>query len=78
MFHVLLVLMGSTAQDTRLAKVTYEGIKVKRDTGSDMEGVIQNLSNLIYTGDISAEAQEGQWYATTKGEMMQYAMPNRD
>ena len=66
MFHVLLVLMGSTAQDTRLAKVTHEGLKVKRDTGSDMEGVIQNLSNLIYTGDISAEAQEGQWYATPK------------
>ena len=78
MFHVLLVLMGSTAQDTRLAKVTYEETKVKRDTDSDMEGVIQNLSDLTNTGDINTDVQEGQWYVTTEGEMMQYAMPDKD
>ena len=74
----LLVMMGSTAQDTRLTKVTYDRVKVKRDTGPDMEEVIQGLSNLAYTGNISIEAQEGKWYATTKGEMMQYATPSRD
>ena len=57
MFHVLLVLMGSIAQDTRLTKKTHEGIKVKRDTSLEMEGIIQNLIDLNYDGEIDTEAQ---------------------
>ena len=77
-FVALLVCAGSTAQDFRWTKMTHERVKVKRGTDPDMAEVMQGLSDLAYTGDISTAAQEEIWYATTQGEMMQYATPSRN
>ena len=61
MFYLLLVLMGSIAQDTRLTEKTHKVIKVKlkRDTSVKWEGIIQNLNNLNYGGEIDTGAQDG-------------------
>ena len=53
-------------------------VKVRRSTGPDMVEVIRDLSDLTYTGNISTTAEEGIWYPTTQGEMMQYATPSRN
>ena len=80
MFYLLLVLMGSIAQDTRLTEKTHKVIKVKlkRDTSVKWERIIQNLNNLNYGGEIDTGAQDGEWFATTKGEMLQYSTPKRN
>ena len=76
MFNLLLVLMGSIAQDTRLTEKTHK-VKVERDTSLEIEEVIQNLNSLNYNGQIEPTAQAGEWFPTTTGEMMQYNTPRR-
>ena len=77
MFNLLLVLMGSIAQDTRLTEKTHK-VKVKRDNREgEIEEVIQNLNSLNYNGQIESTAQAGEWFPTTTGEMMQYNTPKR-
>ena len=76
MFYLLLVLMGSIAQDTRLTEKTHK-VKVERDTSLEIEEVIQNLNSLNYNGQIEPTAQAGEWFPTTTGEMMQYNTPKR-
>ena len=70
MFNLLLVLVS-----TRWTESNHK-VKVKRDT-TKIEEVIQNLNSLTYSGQIELTAQEGGWFPTTTGEMMQYNTPRR-
>ena len=70
MFNLLLVLVS-----TRWTESNHK-VKVKRDT-TKIEEVIQNLNSLTYSGQIELIAQEGGWFPTTTGEMMQYNTPRR-
>ena len=74
--NILLVAMGSIAQDTRLVEKTHE-VKVKRDASLEIDEVLQNLNSLNYNGQINPAAQSGGWYPTTTGEMWQYTTPKR-
>ena len=78
MFHLLLVLMGSIAQDSRVMEGNHKTVKVKRETVEGIEEVIQTFNNWDYGGEINTEAQEGKWFPTNKGDMMQYSMPKKD
>ena len=81
MFNRLMLagLIGILIQDTLLAtRVTKRGFKVRRDLSPTLEEIIEVITNLNYIGNISKQAQEGEWYATTQGEMLQYTTPSRE
>ena len=51
---------------------------VKRDLSPALEGAKQALRGLNYSGDISTAVQDSEWYATTKGEMLEYTTPSKE
>ena len=62
-----------------IKKVKLQTMRHKReDRRSRLQEVIHALENLNYVGDISSEAQEDIWYATTTGEVVEYATPDED
>ena len=64
--------------------ILIEGVKPQKirgkreDQGPKLQEVIKALENLNYVGIISSEAQGDTWYATTKGELLEYATPNKN
>ena len=36
------------------------------------------MDDLNYTGEISEEVQDGVWFTTTKGRVLQYTMPDNE
>ena len=81
MFNRLMLvgLLGILIQDTLLVtKVAERGIKVKRDLSPALEEANQAIRGLNYIRDISTAAQDGDWYATTKGEMLEYTTPSKE
>ena len=50
----------------------------REDQGPKLQEVIEALENLNYVGIISSEAQGDTWYATTKGELLEYATPDKN
>ena len=69
---------ASVAQDFRLTNRTRVNVRRSTSTGPDMSEVIQDLSDLTYTGSIETTAQEGVWYPTTQGIVRQYTTPSRN
>ena len=66
---------GSPIQNTVLEeKVTI----VKRYLSPALETAKQALRGLNYSGDISTAVQDGEWYATPKGEMLEYTIPSKE
>ena len=43
-----------------------------------MEEIIQAIKGLNYIENISRAAQDGEWYATTQGEMLEYTTPSKE
>ena len=72
---MLVGLLSTLIQNTVLEeKVTI----VKRDLSPALEGAKQALRGLNYTGDVSTTVQDSEWYATTKGKMLEYTTPSKE
>ena len=85
MFKRLIVtgLLTLVIQDTLLVKrtlrsVNWRGFRSKRDLNSEWEKTIAAIEGLRYDGNISSEPQEGELYASTRGEVLQYTTPSEN
>ena len=75
--QAMTVIMATTTIVTGEVK-NQKYLEKRGDQQPKLQEVIEALKNLNYAGTISAEAQDDKWYATTQGEVLEYATPDKN